>query len=54
MSRIMRKSSEIVVLLYCHCEREISLRNQLGDIFKLIDEINQEIIELDDNYTKEL
>ena len=54
VSKIMRKSSEIVVLLYCHCEREISLRNQLSDIFKLIEEINQEIIKLDDNYTEEL
>ena len=54
VSRIMRKSREIVVLLYCHCEREISLRNQLSDIFNLIEEINQEVIELDENYTEEL
>ena len=27
---------------------------QLSDIFKLIEDINQEMIELDDNYTEEL
>ena len=56
VSRITRKSSKIDILLYSHqnhvtANKEIA---QLSDKFKLIEAINQEIIELDDNYTEEL
>ena len=56
MSRIIRKSSEIDVLLYSH-QNDVTVKEQLAqlsDIFKLIEDINQEMIELDDNYTEEL
>ena len=56
VSRIIRKFSEIDVLLYSH-QNEVTVKEQLAqlsDIFKLIEDINQEIIELDDNYTEEL
>ena len=56
VSRITRKSRKIDILLYSHqnhvtANKEIA---QLSDKFKLIEAINQEIIELDDNYTEEL
>ena len=53
MSRIIWKSSEIVILLCSH-QNDVSVKEelaQLGDIFKQIEEINQEIFELDHNYT---
>ena len=56
VSRIIRKSSEIDVLLYSH-QNDVIVKEQLAqlsDIFKLIEDINQEMIELDDNYTEEL
>ena len=56
VSRIIRKSSEIDVLLYSH-QNDVTAKEelaQLNDIFKLIEGINQEIIELDDDYTEEL
>ena len=56
MSRIIRKSSEIDVLLYSH-QNDVTVKEQLAqlsDIFKLIVDINQEMKELDDNYTEEL
>ena len=56
VSRIIRKSSEIDVLLYSH-QNDVTVKEelaQLSDIFKLIEDINQEMIELDDNYTGEL
>ena len=55
VSRINRKSIEIDVLLYSHqnvtVKKELA---QLSEIFKLIEDINQEMIELDDNCTEEL
>ena len=56
VSRIIRKSSEIDVLLYSH-QNDVTVKEelaQLNDIFKLIVGINQEMIELDDDYTEEL
>ena len=56
MSRIIRKSSETDVLLYSH-KNDVTVKEelaQLNDTFKLIEDINQEMIELDDNYTEEL
>ena len=56
VSRIIRKSSEIDVLLYSH-KNDVTVKEelaQLSDIFKLIEDINQEMIELDDNYTEGL
>ena len=56
VSRIIRKSSEIDVLLYSH-QNDVTVKEelaQLNDIFKLIEGINQEMIELDDDYTEEL
>ena len=56
VSRIIRKSSEIDVLLYSH-QNDVTVKEelaQLNDIFKLIEDINQEMIELDDDYTEEL
>ena len=56
VSRIIRKSSEIDVLLYSR-QNDVTVKEelaQLNDIFKLIEDINQEMIELDDNYTEEL
>ena len=49
--RIIGKSSEIDVLLDVTVKEQL---NQLSDIFKLIEDMNQEMIELDDNYTEEL
>ena len=43
-------------MLYTH-ENNITVKEelqQLDDVFKLIHEINQEIIELDDSYTEEM
>ena len=51
MSRIIGKSSEIDVLLDVTVKEQLT---QLRDIFKLIEDMNQEMIELDDNYTEEL
>ena len=48
VSRITRKSSEIEDLLYSH-QNEITVKeklSQLSDIFKLIEEINQGMIEV--------
>ena len=56
MSRIIIKSSDIVVLLCSH-QNDVTVKEQLAqlsDISKLIEDINQEMIELDDNYTEEL
>ena len=56
VSRIIRKSSEIDVLLYSH-QNDVTVKEelaQLNDIFKLIEGINQEMTELDDDYTDEL
>ena len=56
VSRIITKSSEIDVLLYSH-QNDVTVKEELAqfnDIFKLIEDINQEMIELDDNYTEEL
>ena len=55
VSRVIRKSSEIDVLLYSH-QNGVTVKEplaQLSDIFKLIEDINQEMIELDDKYTEE-
>ena len=55
VSRIIRISSEIDVLLYSH-QNGVTVKEplaQLSDIFKLIEDINQEMIELDDKYTEE-
>ena len=60
--RIIRKSSEIDVLLYSH-QNDVTVKEQLAvieelaqlsDIFKLIEDINQEMIKLDDDYTEQL
>ena len=43
-------------MLYSH-QNDVAVKEelaQLNDIFKLIEDINQEMIELDDNYTEEL
>ena len=51
--RIIRKSSETDVLLYSH-QNDVIVKEelaQLSEIFKLIENINQEMRELDDNYT---
>ena len=56
MSGIIRKSSEIDVLLYSH-QNDVTVKEelaQLSDIFKLTEDTNQQMIELDDNYTEEL
>ena len=56
VSRIIKKSSEIDVLLYSH-QNDVTVKEelaQLNDIFKLIEGINQEMTELDDDYTEEL
>ena len=56
VSRIIRKSSDIDVLLYSH-QNDVTMKEQLAqmsDLFKLIEDINQEVIELDGNYTEEL
>ena len=56
VSRIIRKSSEIDVLLYSQ-QNNVTVKEelaQLSDILKLTGVINQEMIELDDNYTEEL
>ena len=48
--------SNIDVLLYTY-ENDVIVKEelqQLNDVFKLIDEINQEMIELDDNYTENI
>ena len=54
--RIIKKSSEIDILLYSH-QNNVTVKKELAllsDIFKLIEGINQEMIELDDNYTEDL
>ena len=56
VSRIIRKSSEIDILLYYH-QNDVTVKEelaQLNDISKLIEGISQEMIELDDDYTEEL
>ena len=56
VSRVNRKMSNIDVLLYTH-ENDTTVKEelqQLNDVFKLIEEINQEMIELDDNYTEDM
>ena len=56
VSRIIRKSSEIDVLLYSH-QNDVTVKEQLAqfsDIFKLTEDIDQEMIELDDSYTEGL
>lgn len=48
--------SDVDVFLYTH-ENDITLKEelqQLNDVVKLLDEINQEMAELDDNYTKDM
>ena len=56
VSRVNRKMSDVDVLLYTH-ENDTTVKEelqQLNDVFKLIEEINQEMIELDDNYTEDM
>ena len=56
VSRINRKMSNIDALLYTH-ENGVTVKEklqQLNDLFKLIDEINQEMTELDENYTEDM
>ena len=56
VSRIIRKTSVIDVMLYTH-ENNVTVKEELqklNDVFKLIDEINQEMIELDDNHTEDM
>ena len=56
VSRINRKMSDIDALLYTH-KNDVTVKEvlqQLNDVFKLIDVINQEMIELDDNYTEDM
>ena len=56
VSRINRKMSDVDVLLYTH-KTDVTMKEelqQLNDVFKLIDEINQEMIELDDNHTENM
>ena len=48
--------SDIDVLLYTH-DNDVTVKEeqkQLNDVFKLIDEINQDMIALDDNYTEDM
>ena len=48
--------SDVDVFLYTH-ENDITLKEelqQLNDVVKLLYEINQEMAELDDNYTKDM
>ena len=48
--------SDVDVFLYTY-ENDITLKEelqQLNDVVKLLDEINQEMAELDDNYTKDM
>ena len=55
VSRITRKSSEIEDLLYSH-QNEITVKeklSQLSDILKLIEEINQGMIEVADDTLKD-
>ena len=55
VSRITRKSNEIEDLLYSH-QNEITVKeklSQLSDIFKLIEEINQGMIEVADDTLKD-
>ena len=54
--RINKNSIEIDVLLYSH-QNDVTVKKefaQLSQIFQLIEDINQEMIELDDNYAEEL
>ena len=51
VSRIIRKSSEIDVLLYSH-QNDVNVKDQLAqlsEILNLIEDINQEMIKLDEN-----
>ena len=55
VSRITRKSNEIEDLLYSH-QNEITVKeklSQLSAIFKLIEEINQGMIEVADDTLKD-
>lgn len=48
--------SDVDVFLYTH-ENDITLKEelqQLNDVVKLLDEINQEMAELDDSYSKDM
>ena len=48
--------NNVNVFLYTH-KNDVTLKEelqQLNDVFKLIDKINQEVIELDDNYTEDM
>ena len=48
--------SDVDVFLYTH-ENAITLKEelqQLNDVVKLLDEINQEMAELDDSYSKDM
>ena len=56
VSRINRKMSDIDVLLYTH-KNDVTVKEvlqQLNDVLKLIDVINQEMIELDDSYIEDM
>ena len=56
VSGVNRKMSDIDVLLYTD-ENDTTVKEelqQLNDVFKLIEEINQEMIELDDNYAENM
>ena len=47
---------DVDILLYTH-ENDVTVKEELqqpNDIFKIIDEINQRMIELDDNYTEDM
>ena len=55
-SRINRKISDIDVLLYTH-DDDVTVKKELqqhNDVLKLIDEVNQEMTELNDNYTGDM
>ena len=48
--------NDVDVLLYTH-KNYVTMKEelqQLNDVFKLIDEINQEMIELDENHTENM
>ena len=56
VSKINRKMNDVDVLFHTH-ESVVTLKEdlqQLNDVFKLINEINQEMTELDDNYMEDM
>ena len=59
VSRINKKMNDVdvfFVFLYTH-ENDVMMKEllqQLNNVFKLIDEINQEMTELYDNYTEDI